>query len=534
MKLNRIATIFSFLSLSMAGIAQNETTSPYTVAGVVDGLSEGTEVYLANYYGNKLYYNDTAMVNKKGEFSFAGKPFDEQGKYAFVIPGPKYFDFIVADEDIYFETDTSLLVPKINFKKSLNNQVFFEYIKFISDQRKKREPWMQVINSENLEEEQKQSARDNITRLNDEVIDYQKDVIQKHSDLLAVKFIRMTMEVEIPEEIPAGQDTTEFRYNYYKKHYWDNCDLTDNRMVREQSFHGLLDTYINKVISQAPDSIIKEADLLIDRVKGQPDLFKYIVHFMTYNSETSKLMCMDAVFVHLIDTYYKTGAANWMEADKLADIIEKSDKKKNTLCNETFPRIILPDSNGVWKGVHDVDSKYTVVFVWESSCGHCKKEVPKLMKLYEDWKDHGVDVYAIGNDYEREDWLKFIHEKGMQGLIHVSDDPAISNDSPDTVRYVLANGITNIESLNFRQTLDISSTPVLYVLDEDKSIIAKRLNSEQIHDLFVRLEDFDPSGDEVEVAPMEEKDLIMDEDGLREGEPKKKENKKSSRKRERG
>ena len=32
----------------------------------IDGLAEGDTIYLANYYGNKMYYADTATVGKKG------------------------------------------------------------------------------------------------------------------------------------------------------------------------------------------------------------------------------------------------------------------------------------------------------------------------------------------------------------------------------------------------------------------------------------------------------------------------------------
>jgi hypothetical protein len=111
------------------------------------------------------------------------------------------------------------------------------------------------------------------------------------------------------------------------------------------------------------------------------------------------------------------------------------------------------------------------------------------MQIYEDWKDRGLTVYAIGNDYERGPWKEFIQEKELEAWIHVSDDPLVGNDNPDTVRYVLMNGITNIESLNFRTTFDIFSTPKIYLLDEDKRVIAKQLGADQIDMLLTRLEE---------------------------------------------
>ena len=69
-------------------LAQTKPTSKYSVKGKINGLKD-TVVYLANYYGNKLYYNDTSRVDSKGNFYFKGKPYNECGKYALVMPGPK-------------------------------------------------------------------------------------------------------------------------------------------------------------------------------------------------------------------------------------------------------------------------------------------------------------------------------------------------------------------------------------------------------------------------------------------------------------
>ena len=74
-------TLAMGLALPLTSQAQNDLTIH------VDGLSNDT-VYLANYYGAKLFYNDTAVTDSKGKVVFKGKPFEEGGKYAVVIPGP--------------------------------------------------------------------------------------------------------------------------------------------------------------------------------------------------------------------------------------------------------------------------------------------------------------------------------------------------------------------------------------------------------------------------------------------------------------
>ena len=63
----------------------------------------GDTVYLAHYYGAKLFYNDTAVANAEGTVHFEGKPRNEGGKYAVVLPGPKFFEFLMAEEPMEFK-----------------------------------------------------------------------------------------------------------------------------------------------------------------------------------------------------------------------------------------------------------------------------------------------------------------------------------------------------------------------------------------------------------------------------------------------
>ena len=73
--------------------------SKYKIKGHIEGLKD-TSIYLANYYGNKLYYNDTAMVDSKGNFAFDGKPYNECGKYAIVVNNQSRMDIVVDEEEI--------------------------------------------------------------------------------------------------------------------------------------------------------------------------------------------------------------------------------------------------------------------------------------------------------------------------------------------------------------------------------------------------------------------------------------------------
>jgi hypothetical protein len=64
-------------------------------------------------------------------------------------------------------------------------------------------------------------------------------------------------------------------------------------------------------------------------------------------------------------------------------------------------------------------------------------------------------------------WKKFIIEKKLTDFIHVFDPIHINN---------------------LKEKFDIYSTPVIYILDKDKRIKAKRLGSEQVVEMLKTLE----------------------------------------------
>jgi len=447
------------------------------VAGLAD-----TTINLAVYFGDKLFYNDTTqLVN--GKASFAGKKFEDGGKYSIVLPGPKLLDVLVTEEGVKLKTDINDPINKLEVVEGEENRIFYDYIKYINGKKEERTPFDQIMLDSTATEKAKGEADKSIKKLNTKVRNYQSDLVSKHGDKLVGKLIKASFEIEIPEAPEGTENADVWKYNYYKTHYWDNFDLKDPRMVRDQAITRLLNRYLNNVVPQMPDSLCHYASALIEETRDSGDLFKFLVQNATHQAETSKIMCMDKAFVCLVDTYFATGQATWLNEEQLQKILDAANDKRGVLCETQIPNIILPDTSGQkWEALYDVDANYTVVLIWESTCGHCKKEMPALMSIYEDMKPLGIEFYAIGNDFETEGWEKFVKEKKL-AWINVSDNPEINKNAQ---KYIVE-GKTNIESLNFRKTFNIQSTPQIFVLDKDKKLVGKGLGGEQLRDFLERL-----------------------------------------------
>lgn len=453
-----------------------------------------TTVYLVRYEGSSMYYADTTEM-KNGTFSFDGSK-QKPGIFTFSIKGARYFDFIYNNEEIHIESDTKDLYKSMNIKKSQENQVYYDYLKYINDKRGEATALNEKYQS--LGEDQ-QDEKDKITKqqeeMSAEVLAYQHKLIETYPKLFVTKIVRMAIEVDIPEA-PKGEDgkpLENYAYYYRLKHFFDNIDLEDDRLANTPMLQSKLEYFFSKNhMVQNPDTIIKYVTPLIDEMEAGSALYKLFVFRTTLHFQRSKVMGMDKGYHYMILNYWCPQDENgnykayWYPANKMEEACESAAKKAVTDLGSVPPNVILRDTSDTkWRGFYDIDAEYTILYFWDPDCGHCKKETPKLAKLYnEKLKDRNVEVFAIGKatgeDFEK--WKAFIIKHNMTfinvGLTQTLFEEATENPYAFVPRY------TTPQSLNYQEAYDIYSTPQIFVLDKDKKIVAKQLSIAQL-EMFI-------------------------------------------------
>ncbi len=457
-----------------------------------------TTVFLVKYYGKGLFYADTAEIkNEVVEFDGTNQV---PGIFALLLPQQKYFEFIYNNEDINIETTAPDFVNQMKVKKSEENKVFIDYMKFLNVKRTEANK----MSDERMKLKKDDPIYKDLTAKMDavskEVVAYQKNLIATNDTKLVSKIVKMGMDITIPEapkDAKGKQIDSLFSYHYYRDHFFDNIDLNDGRLVNTPLFHTKLETYFGKTMMvQHWDSIIKYAFLLCDKLDPKTKTFEYCVSWITSTYEKSNIMGMDKVFVMMGDRYYchlnKEGKspAHWVAEDKLKGLCEKVNIQKNLVMGVVPPNLCLRDTTDVnWVSVKNIKAEFTIIYFWDPECGHCKKTTPKLQELYaKKFKDRNIEVYAVskavGEDFNK--WKKFIKDNKLTFInVGVTESlyKAALEDARQFVPYY-----TNIESLNYQTTYDVYSTPRVFVLDKDKKLIAKQLSISQLEDYLDKLQ----------------------------------------------
>ena len=89
---------------------------------------------------------------------------------------------------------------------------------------------------------------------------------------------------------------------------------------------------------------------------------------------------------------------------------------------QTPPEFVLPDLDGNDVTLADFEGKVVILDLWATWCPPCRKEIPFLVSLYEQYKDQGLVVVGVGLDQGGASVIApFVEENGVTYPILVGD-----------------------------------------------------------------------------------------------------------------
>ena len=434
----------------------NAQKEGYNITVKVKNASDSA-CYLAYYFGTKKYVKDTATVTKNGQFVFKGKDNLPGGIYIVFFPDKSNYEILVNEQNFTIEIDKKNTENGVTFKNSEENSLFYGYLKFASGLNKKIQPLQKTYKrvQERKDNDSIKFVRKQLQDLDIQISEYRDNIIKNHPNKLITTNFKALKDPEIPEA-PSNLDSTQkkaFPYLYMKKHFWDNINFSDDNILRTPIYEGKLKKYFEKMVIQTPDSLIKECDMIIKKAKGHEKIFQFTVITLTNKYGKAKIMGLDEVFVHMIEKYYNTGQAVWLDSAAVYRLTDRAKTLKYTTIGKKAPNITMKDTSDKYTVLYnECYADFNILIFWDPDCGHCKKEIPKWDKAYRELKDeYSIHMIGVTTSSLKAKWLKFIRSKGIDDWQHLYDPDYTSP---------------------FRQYYDITSTPKVYIIGKDKKLIA--------------------------------------------------------------
>lgn len=504
--------ILGFLSLLIFSFS-SKAQSGYDIKLNLKGCPD-TSMYLVAYGWSSPYIVDSCKKVKNGKIQFKGKTDLDKGVYAIFNQSKSSFYmqiFVNEGQKFTIAADLADVVNTLKAEGSKENEIAFSYMKFMTNKQKE----FNTILSES------RGKKDSVTFLtekqktfSDETTKFENDFNTKNKGSFIYDFLNLTKE-KYPTDIPKaknGRPDSVYQYYYYKSHYFDGMNFNDNRLIHTPFFADRAKKYFETVIVQHPDTLIQEVDKFFARCNEGTMIYNAMLGYLTHSFESNKTMSFDnkgntitfeKAFVHICDKYIISGKAKDVYSEEtVVKIKEKMDILRNLLPGAKVPDISMFDTISgkavrkmgfdtaktstsisnlynknieklipMYTSLYQVKAKYTVLVFWAEDCGHCQTEMPKLNENLKELKGKvDLKVFAVQTKAELfEKWCKFIVDKKLDFI----------------------NVYEAIPFNNLREKFDIFATPVIYILDSDKRIKAKKLGAEQVVEIIKIMEEVD-------------------------------------------
>lgn len=272
--------------------------------------------------------------------------------------------------------------------------------------------------------------------------EYLESIKVMNQDSFLNTYIDFNKEIIVPQEY---KDNSE---QYIIDHYFDNIRFCDARILNTRLLKNKLDYYFGNYMSkQTPNIICQKINYLLGRTVGnnRRDIFPvqeekvrdYVLWYLYSKYFNPDNIENELVYIQLVDNYFSRLEIENLTENIRKEIIKRVDILRNITIGKIAPTFSFTDDNGNTICLDNINSKYTVLFFYKPDCLKCIR-----------------DKRILGLVKKRINDLEILH-------INISEDK--NNISRDVVNQY-----------------DIMTTPTIYLLNENKEIIAKHIKAEEI------------------------------------------------------
>lgn len=467
----RLFLLLPFLLAAITLAAQTGYNIPITLKPYKNAY-----IYLGYHYGKRKALADSALLDANGHGTFKGtKPL---GGGIYFITSPKkeiLFELLIdKQQNFSIEADSATIPAGLTFTNSPDNALFKSYTLTINKAGQDAATASQAL-SKTTDPAEQERLRSQLRDYNQFIIKFRDSISKANPNSFLSMLIEAMKEPVVPpaSQHPGGKYDTMYAYRFYKDHYWDDISFTDDRLIRTPILEGKLDKYYKELVAPDPDSIFREVDYMLILSRTNPEMFKYLMVYFVQKYINPEYMGQDAVFVRLFEKYINTGQAEFFTEQYKKHMSDRAYSIMANLIGAPASELQMTDTLGKPMPLSRVNGEYIVIVFWDPTCGHCKEVVPRVDSMFQTkWKHQGVKVYGVMVEGGKDNWLKFIRENNLRDWIHVYQTDAQKNADIAAGRPL------------YRQLYDVYQTPVLYLLDKNKRIIAKKLSHQQIDEVI--------------------------------------------------
>jgi len=418
------------------------------------------QAFLVGTYADQLFRIDTSSVSVDGKVRFQKDPAYPQGHYYVTFENNTNFQLILGENQVMEITVDVNAVGRSFESNSKENQLLYVTMRKESSMQPAFNAVSNKLKAHEEGTKEYEAARNEQLALTAKRKEMLEDVFIQNPRSMFVAFKKSGQNPEVRMDIPE-----ENRVAHYRNDFWTSVDFSDTRLLRTPVINNKLKRYMFELTPQHPDSIVKSATWLIDRALPYPEYFKFFANWVPLNYEPTKTTLMDPemVYTNIIQRYHTFDRAFWADSTLVIGLQRRASEMAGSLLGLKGPNVTANDISGDAKSIYDIKEDYIIVYLYSPDCEHCKEETPKLIDWYLKSKPFTANVYSIAVKTTDAEWRDYARLTGI----------------PWTNVYDPSN-----RAIYAKYFVDI--TPEMYVLNKDRTIIAKNIKTHQLDEVINR------------------------------------------------
>jgi AhpC/TSA family. len=244
-----------------------------------------------------------------------------------------------------------------------------------------------------------------------------------------------------------------------------NFPLNDTRIINTRFCKIAIDNLLNKIELNSNNTIMQYIEKIISR--SSEELKPYLIANLFYYFQEPKIMGQENIAIDLAKKYFNNGAIKWPYTDSY---LPKAFTymNENSLIGMQAPELNLEDTLGRKVSLRSLDKEYTIIYFYSDDCITCKVETPKLIEFLNSYFGSQINVYAVYTGDNKNIWRNYIKknlniDNSYINWINVYD-PTLDS--------------------NFPLLYGVVTTPKIYLINKEKYIIGRRLNTNSLRELL--------------------------------------------------
>ena len=437
--------ILIIMSLFVLGCGNEPAVNAQTIKGnFLNKRQQGKNLFLYRTEGNYKYKIDSVKINLDGSFIFPNKQY-ELGYYKLSLVNDKNIIEVILNPkeplvelefgQVYLERDVTVI-------NSLENKAYWEFKnkelelnKIIKGLKKQIGQFKSQGNQVKVNE-----IKNEIEKIEKEKFNHTQNVINKYPNSYFSK-------AKVASKAKNKED---------KKKYFDDLDFNNESFIRSEVFATRFTDYIIKHSGHTEVGYYNAVDEIMNKAKVNEKVFEFSLYNLLDGFYGSGL---EDIATYIMEEYFYGEACGDIEINDL--LRQKAQLIKNLQVGNIPPDFTIKNNYGTEINLKNTcsNNKYTIIMFWASHCGHCMRDLPGFVQVYNEYKPKGLEVIGVALDINESKWKTTIQNNNFN-WINVSQFK--NYQSPVCKDY------------------KINKTPAFFILDREMKIVSKPKGKQEL------------------------------------------------------